>query len=132
MKIYSPLYFSKVFAYGEADGSLCKALAIFHCNSYIKLFVNGREVYRSQTRKDKFVYDAEYNHVTGKIPKTSKIRIEVWDESSAIFENDHVILETEGDVDSFLKEPLRKGAWVKDQQNAIETVSFWQDDFKGQ
>lgn len=94
------------------------------------MIINNDEVYRSPTRKDKYVYDAEVNYVSGKISKDSKIRIEIWDESSAFFETDHLILTTEGNVDTFLKEPLRKGAWVGDQQNAIETVSFWQDDYK--
>lgn len=86
-------FHSKIFAYGEADGTACK-IAGFHCNSYFKLFIGGKEVFRSQTRKDQFVYDAEYTHVTGKIPKDTKIKIEVYDESSAFFEKTHLILST--------------------------------------
>lgn len=122
--------FSKVFAYGEADGKSCKFYSKFGCNSFIKLFVKDDELFKSSTTKDKFVYDADITFTTGKIAKNSTIKIEIWDESSAFWEKEHLILATEGDVDSFLEEPLRTGAWIGDKQNAIETISFWQDEYK--
>lgn len=127
---YKNSFFSKVFAYGEADGSSCKFYSRFGCNSYIKLFVGDDELFRSSTMKDKFVYDADITFTTGRILKNSTIKIEIWDESSAFWEKDRLILKTEDNVDSFLKEPLRKGAMFGDKQNAIETISFWQDEYR--
>lgn len=128
-KIYFQL-FLKVFTYGEADGSSCKFYSRFGCNSYIKLFVDDDELFRSSTMKDKFVYDADITFTTGRISKDSTIKIEIWDESSAFWELDRLILKTDGNVESFLKQPLREGVMVGDKRNAIETVSFWQDEYK--
>lgn len=119
-----------VFTYGEADGSTCKLFAPLGCDSYIKLFVNSKELFKSPTTKNAFVYDADITYTTGRISKNSTIEIEIRDASAAFWEYDALILKTKGNVDSFLNEPLRAGAEINHRQNSIETVSFWQDEHK--
>lgn len=59
------------------------------------------------------------------------IKIELWDDDSGFFANpDDLILETEGNVESFMKTPIRDGAVFNSHQNLIETTSFWQDELE--
>lgn len=80
--------------------------------------------------KNKFIYGADITYTTHKISKASTIEIQIWDKKAAFWEKTSLILQTKGDVDSFLNEPLRTGAVIRGKQNAIETVSFWQDEYK--
>lgn len=119
-----------IFTYGKADGSTCKLFGFHGCDPYVKLFVDENEVLKTARAKHKFVYDTDVTFTSDNIAKNSTIKIEIWDASSAFWEHDALILTTQGDVNSFLKQPLREGVIVKDKQNAIETVSFWQDEYK--
>lgn len=80
---------------------------------------------------DKFVTNVNRTFTSVKIPKNSSIRLEIWDAKSGFFEKkDELILRSEGDIDSFLNEPIRKGVYVLGDLNRIETMSFWIDEYK--
>lgn len=126
----------QVFTYGERDGSNCKFYArllsafwTIGCDSFIELKINDELTYKSPVMKNKFIYDANAIILTPRIPKSSKIKIKIFDHG-VLWEKTAVILNTKGDIDSFLTEPLRKGANINGKQNAIETVSFWLDEYK--
>lgn len=119
-----------MYTYGELDGNSCKLFGFYGCNPYVKLFVNGAEKLRTPTAQHKYVFNADVTFTTSKIPKNSTIMIQIWDASAAFWEKDALILNTEGDIDSFLNEPLREGVIIKDNRNAIETVPFWQDEYE--
>lgn len=80
---------------------------------------------KTHTEKGKDSYDVNRSFTTAEIPKKSTIKIEVWRPKSS--SKDKLILSTEGDVESFLKEPLRKGTHFDEGDNRIETISFWED-----
>lgn len=84
---------------------------------------------QTPTRVQRKNYDPRITYTTGKILKNSTtIKIEVWDASSEFFENDAIIQKTEGNIDSFLNEPIRKGTRFDEYlRNKIETMSFWRD-----
>lgn len=114
-----------VYTYGKANGKTCKFFETLGCNSYVKLSVNGEEKMRTHETKGEHSYDVDKTFISAKIPKKSTIKLEVWRPKSG--GEDKLILRTEGDVDSFLKEPLRKGTHFDHGDNRIETISFWED-----
>lgn len=94
------------------------------------MFVDGEQVMKTHTEKDEYTYDVDKAFTTGKIKKTSTIKIEVWRPKA--HGDDKLILRSEGDVESFLKEPLRKGTHFDMGDNGIETISFWEDDYENE
>lgn len=118
-----------VYTYGKASGKTCQFVDTLGCNSYIRLIVNGEEVLKTEIEKGKFHYDVDKTFTTEKIPRKSTIKIEVWRSKSMASHQEKIILSTEGDVDSFLKQPIRTGAHFDRGDNRIETMSFWQDEY---
>lgn len=116
-----------VYAYCRANGISCVTNNKYGCDSYISLFVNNESVLKSPKEVNKISYDANITFTTGRILKTSTIRIEVKDGSSG-----DLILSTEGDVESFLKNRPREAetACSHMKVNSIESVAFWRDDYK--
>lgn len=82
----------------------------------------------THTEKDEHSYDVDKSFTTAKIKKTSIIKIEVLRPKSG--GDDKLILSTEGDIESYLKEPLRKGHHFDMGDNQIQTVSFWEDAYE--
>lgn len=114
-----------VYTYCRADGKSCKFNAKNGCDSYVSIFIDDENVLKSPKELNKISYDANITFTSARISKTSTIRIEVWDTSSST-----LILSTEGDVESFLKQPLREGEPVCKHSNSIETISFWRDEYQ--
>ena len=118
-----------VYTYCYADGKPCKGKT--GCNSYVKLYINGEEVLTTPQATNKISYDIDQTFTTSRISKDSTVKIEVWNAYSGQFWGaDTLLLSTEGNIESFLKEPLREGEKVCKDFNSIETMSFWQDEFK--
>lgn len=116
-----------VYTYCRADGKLCKFNAETGCDSYINIFIGDDDVLKSPKELKKTKYDAKITYTTKKIPKMSTVvRVEVRDACSG-----GLILRTEGDVNSFLRNTVRESELrcktVKNI-NSIEIVSFWQDE----
>lgn len=121
----------QVRTYIEANKKPCK-YNTETCNSFVKLFINEDKVIQTLTKVDRKNYDPQITYTTGKIPKNNAtIKIEVWDASSEFFEKDALIQRTEGNIDSFLNEPIRLGVKADEYlQNTIETMSFWRDEYE--
>lgn len=88
---------------------------------------------KTPTEKDKFSYIVDKTITTGKIPRTSTIKIEVWNsktEKLTASTRKKLIQRSEDDIDSYLKHPLRIGAQIEGSANRIETMSFWQDEYE--
>lgn len=121
----------RAYTYGEENGKPCKLNPSLGCDPYVILYINDKEVLRTSKETDKFVTNANKTFASVKIPKESIIKIEIWDAKSGFFESqDALILKSEGDVASFLNEPIRKGVHVWGDLNKIETLSFWVDEYK--
>lgn len=118
-------------AFGGVDGSTCDTAATNQCDPYVKLFINGENVRTSGARANNCCHDVDVTYTSKKIKKSSTIMIEVWDDDSGFLGSaDDLILRSSGDVDSFLNEPIRLGAIIYNLQNQLETVSFWQDEYR--
>lgn len=86
---------------------------------------------KSTKKKNRDSHNPHVTFTTEKIAKDSVIRIETWDASTGFWESDSLIQKTEGNVDDFLNEPLRKGVKCADsKQNSLETMAFWRDETK--
>lgn len=118
-----------VYTFGKANGKSCQFLDTFGCNSYIRLFINEEEVMKTEMEKGKTSYNVDKTFTSTRIPKTSTIKIEIWRSKSLAHHHEKIILRTEGNVESFLKQPIRSGAHFEHGDNRIETMSFWQDDY---
>lgn len=134
-----------VRAYTKWDNSQCDPVKQvrdnFDCDPFVELFIDGESQLRTSTRDDTCCYDDLNVHFTSKkISKSATIKIEVWDDDNT-FAGDlppELILRTEGNVDSFLNKGYRgvngtakyKGA--VNLGNSIDTISFWQDEYKNQ
>lgn len=120
-----------VRAHGLADGSDCDVSFTSLCDPYLKLFINGEKVIQTDAIQNIGYFDANTMYQSIKIPKSSTIKIEVWDDDSGFFGTaDDLILRTEGTIDSFMKSSIRYGAVFSTRRNSIETISFWQDEFE--
>lgn len=124
-----------VHAFGDINGNSCDATKQLHCDIYVKLFINDELIYRSPKKEDSLMYDIKYQYISKLIPKTSIIRIDVWDSDSGLFgSEDDLILRTQGDVNSFLQNPFRTGTTTKNAspngQNSINTFVFWKDEIE--
>lgn len=122
-----------VYTFGKANGKPCKFQGYSGCDSHIVLFVNGQRVMKTPTEKNKFSYDVDRTYISEKIPKNATIKIEVWNsktEKLTASRREKLIQRAEGDVSSFLEQPLRVGALVEGSANRIEIMSFWQDEYE--
>lgn len=102
------------------------------CNPFIKLFINDELVKQSPKRSYKALHDADITYETAKIAKNSTIKLEIWNGGS-FWTRERMIFTTDGDIDSFLKQPIRIGigeVQTLDNVNSIETMSFWLDEYK--
>lgn len=127
-------------AYGEADKSQCDLAEAKECDPYIKFFVNDEKIYQSPSRENIAIYDLNYRYVSGRIPKSSTIKIEIWDDDqqtgvlSVFSSNDDLVLRTEGNIEDFLNNPFRAGVTTTgaqfNGQNSINTYSFWESEYE--
>ena len=100
------------------------------CNPVIKMFVNGEMVKETPKRKDKSLHDVDVTFETAKISKNSTIKLELWDAGSGFLASKKLIFSTEGSVESFLNQPFRDNDINTNKIDAIETMSFWRDEYK--
>lgn len=124
------IHILNAYTYGEVNGKTCKWNPSHGCDPYFILYINDKEVLKTAKKVDKFFSEVDKTFTSAKIARNSIIKLEIWDASSGFWEKDALILRSEGDVDSFLNEPLRNGIYVLGGVNAIETISFWADDYK--
>lgn len=97
----------------------------------MKLFINNETVIETKPRENECCLDANVTYQSIKIPKKSTVKIEIWDDDSGFFgSSDDLVQSTEGSIDSFMKTPIRTGATFSTNQNLIETIVFWQDEFQ--
>lgn len=114
----------KVQAYLDATGSDCDTFSA--CDPYVKLYIDGNEINSTGVLSGTSLFNADLTYSKWyRIPKTTMIKIKVWDSDSLPLDDDDLIQETEGNIDSFLTEPIRKGVQREDKQNFIETVTIW-------
>lgn len=119
-------------AMGTNDGAACD-YAGGECDPFVKVLINGNLVNQTDVKQGQTVVDLNYEHTTGLIPFTSKIRIEVYDSDPA--DTQELILEAEGDVQSFLDNPFRLSEkpiatnGYMHMRNTIQTYVFWEDKY---
>ncbi|XP_031628475.1 uncharacterized protein LOC116344180 [Contarinia nasturtii] len=68
---------------GNCDGTNPFKQMSKYCEPYVKIFVNGQQVFRSETKSaavNAVKFSEHYENA--KIPRDAKIRIEVWDSDS--------------------------------------------------
>lgn len=116
--------------FGQKNGKPCKLDYSDGCDPYIELYVNDELVLKTEKQVNKFSFDPKVTFTTAKIPKNSTVRIEIWHAKSAFWDRDSLILTTDGDIDSFLKQPLREVDHQLKNDNFVETVSFWRDEYE--
>lgn len=117
-------------AYGNTNGAACDTFGGY-CDPFVKFFVNDQLIYKSSSRADTPSFDVDYHYTSDRIPKTSTIRIEIWDDDSGFFGSESdLVLRTEGDVISFVNNPFRGGATSPSGQNSINTFVFWEDEYE--
>lgn len=122
----------KVVAVESASGAHCDSHNNL-CDPYVKLLINDKEVYKTRAKLNRHVFDDNVRFVSEIIPKSSKIKIEVWDDDSQEFlywSEDDLIQREEGDIESFIKAPIRYGAHNSDLRNSLEVAVFWRDEYK--
>lgn len=129
-KFFDNLFFS-LHAYGLIDGSSCD-IVLSLCDPYVKLYIDDVQVLQTAAQEDLCCYNVDTRFVSKKISKSSKIRIEVWDDDSGFLGSpDDLILQTEGDIDSFRDEPVRHGSTFMGQYTtSIEMTLTWQDEYE--
>lgn len=120
----------RAYTYGELSGRSCKLNPSVGCDPYLVLYINNEQVMKTAKKTQTFFYDVNSIFTSAKIPKTSIVKLEIWDASSRFWGRDALILSTVGNIDSFLNEPLRKGVYISGDVNSIETMSFWLNDYK--
>lgn len=116
--------------FGKIDGKPCKLDYIDGCDPSLKLFVNDELMIETSKLLKRFSFDAKITFTTAKIRKNSRIKIEVWHVKHGFWSSDGLIQSVEGNIESFLNEPLRQGHHAYKNDNRIETISFWRDELE--
>lgn len=97
------------------------------CDIYVKLYINNVMVKQSKTVDNTAMYDAELTYRSGKINKSSKIKIELWDNDDPVKHSR--VFDTEGNISSFILEPIRctYRANIYNTTKFVETTTIWID-----
>lgn len=120
----------QAFISANSNGSVFNIYQSFHSHPYLKLFVNGEQAMETQIETDRIVTIDDITHQTGKIPKTSIIKLEIWSNDHMFWTNDKLLFQSEGDVESFLTQPFRTDNQTLPESNTVDTVSFWRDEYE--
>lgn len=89
---------------------------------------------QSPIHNDKNPHHSDVSFETAKILKNSTITLQIWDAGCGLWSKVEFVFSTKGSIDSFLNQPFREnqrkfiGKFVKVE--AIETMSFWLDEYK--
>lgn len=89
---------------------------------------------QSPIKHDKSSHHSDIIFETAKISKNSTIKLQIWDAGCGLFTKTEFLFSTKGNIDSFLNQPFREnqrkfiGKFARVE--AIETMSFWLDEFK--
>lgn len=105
------------------------------CDPFVKVFIDGEQRLETTARSNDCCHRVDAIYTTRKITKKALVKIEVWDQNDLF--SPTLIIKTEGSAESFLKEGHRKfkvtgavGLMPWADQNYINTISFWQDEYK--
>lgn len=125
------LKIKKVYAYFLPDGTRCDDDITVKCDPYIKLFIDDKLILQTERKDETSVYDVNVIYESKQpIPKTTTIKIEVWDYDSFLNGADDLVQDTEGNIESFLIEPVREGIRSNTTGfvNLIESFVIWKDE----
>lgn len=92
-----------VYAYGDANGDSCELEQSSLCDPYVTLYIDDVIIHQTPTLNNKVTFDANYQYKSKLISKTSKIKIEIFDDDSGlvnllgVVNADDLILHTEGE-----------------------------------
>lgn len=100
------------------------------CDAYIKVFIDGREVFRTDHKLNNHMPYYGDTYRSPKMLKTARITIEMWDEDSSWIESDDdLILRWETNIDALLKNGIHWSGRGNIWKNKIVTASTWKDDY---
>lgn len=99
------------------------------CDAYIKLLVDGTEVYRTDCRVNSHMPYFGETYRSPRIHKSARITIELWDEDSGWMGSpDALMLRWETKIEALLQNGIKwgeSGYW----KNKIVTASSWKDEY---
>lgn len=130
---YLTFKINNVRAYVKVNGNKCDTGPLNYCDPYLILFINNDQVNATKPRASTCCFDAEYTYYSSKIPKTSTIKVQLWDsDEKRLLNNDDLILEAEGTIESFMKSSIRPdgASRIDEKTNLLETTTIWQDELK--
>lgn len=115
------------------------------CDPFVELTVNGKPIKMPGVKPESNVFDLNFEY-SAEVPKNSLIDIRVWDDddlgkvanflSFNSYEKKELILQTRGNIQSFINNPKRTSANViKDEntvqfRNSLNTYVFWEDKYE--
>lgn len=128
------IHLINAYYHGDENKSVSSIHVQPQCKPYVKLYVNETLVMRSQIRNQKNLPHADVSFETAKISKNSTITLHIWDAGCGLWSKKEFVFRTYGTIDSFLSEPIRENKrifdWKLTKIEAIETMSFWLDEYK--
>ncbi|XP_031630421.1 uncharacterized protein LOC116345309 [Contarinia nasturtii] len=99
------------------------------CDAYIKILVEGKEVYRTECRVNTHMPYFGETYRSPRIHKSVRITIELWDEDSGWMGSpDALMMRWETNIDQLVNNGIKwgeKGYW----KNKIVTASSWKDEY---
>lgn len=114
-------------AHTDLAGSSCDDWGA--CDAYLKMFLDGKEVYRTDSRSNTHMPYFGEVYRSNKIHKSAHITLELWDEDNSwIGSSDTLMLRWETTIDALLSNGIKwgeKGYW----KNKIITASSWKDEY---
>lgn len=100
------------------------------CDPYIKLYIDGREVYRTDTKQNNHLPYFGETYKSPKMLKKARIKIEMWDEDATwMGPTDDLILRWETNIDELLQNGIFWGGKGNVWKNRIVTTSTWKDEY---
>lgn len=100
------------------------------CDAYIKVYIDGREVFRTGPRTNNHLPYFGETYKSPKMLKKARIRIEMWDEDSGWMSTaDDLILRWDTTIDELLQNGIFWSGKGNVWRNRLVTTSTWKDEY---
>lgn len=125
------IFFLDAAAIEDANGHSCDDFD--DCDAYIKVYIDGREVYRSDTKYNNHLPYFGETYKSPKMLKAAKIKIEMYDEDGGwtglLQSTDDLILRWDTTIDNLLENGIHWSGNGNVWRNKIVSSSTWKDEY---
>lgn len=98
------------------------------CDPYVKLFIDGQQVFRTSTKENVYVANFYESHKTGRIRKTGSIKFELWDDDGS-WSKDDFITSWDTNIESIVPNKLFQ-TYIAGRYNSLSVGAEWKAEYE--